>query len=38
VGVKQLVQNVEDFRDDNARYSPQVLGIEPKEALNRLKL
>jgi hypothetical protein len=37
-GVKSLVTDVVHFRKNFEENGPMVAGIEPKEALNRLKL
>jgi hypothetical protein len=37
-GVKSLVTDVVHFRNNFEENGPMVAGIEPKEALNRLKL
>ena len=36
-GIKHLIVDVNDFREDFEKNGPMVKGIQPKEALNRLK-
>jgi dynein heavy chain len=36
-GVKALIEEVEDFRDAFEKYGPLEPGLEPNEALERLK-
>ena len=37
VGIKSLIQEVDEFRDAFEKYGPLEPGLEPNEALERLK-
>jgi dynein heavy chain len=37
-GVKVLIEDVQEFRQKFEKYGPMVPGLEPKEALNRLRM
>jgi dynein heavy chain len=38
LGINHLVTDVQDFRKNFEQNGPMVPGIEPKEALNRLRM